>query len=96
VAKSGVEYLAQHPGWKTRKQRKSRKKNPLLSLVRQIARMKTEEEFGDQSPASEDWISTLNDLIAEARKLTHGKGKLKPPEHFGPGYPKSNSNPNGY
>jgi hypothetical protein len=68
MAKSGVEHLAQHPGWKGRR-RKSAKKNPLLPFVRQIARMKTEEEFGDQPPASEDWISTLNGLIVEARKL---------------------------
>jgi len=34
-----------------------------------IARMKTEEEFGDDAPPSEDWISTLNDLIAQAREL---------------------------
>lgn len=25
-----------------------------------------------------------------------GIGGLRPPEHFGPGYPKSKSNPNGY
>ena len=66
--KSGVEHLAQHPGWKTKKRKA--KTNPLLPFVRQIARMKTEEEFGEQAPASEDWISTLNALIAEARKLT--------------------------
>lgn len=70
MPKSGVEHLAQHPGWKTKTPRKNTKKNPLLSFVRQIARMKTEAEFADQLPASEDWISTLNSLIAEARKLT--------------------------
>jgi len=31
--------------------------------------MKTEKEFGDNAPPSEDWISTLNDLIVEARKI---------------------------
>lgn len=38
-------------------------------FIGQIARMKTEDEFGDDPPPSEDWISTLNDLIVEARKL---------------------------
>lgn len=38
-------------------------------FVRLLARMKTEKEFGDDAPPSEDWISTLSDLIAEARKL---------------------------
>jgi len=41
----------------------------LLKFVRLISRMKTEEEFGDDAPPSEDWISTLNDLIAQAREL---------------------------
>lgn len=35
-----------------------------------LARMKTEEEYGEAPPPSEDWISTLNDLIAGARTLT--------------------------
>jgi len=38
-------------------------------LIDIIARMQTEEEFGYDSPPSEDWIGTLNDLIAEARKI---------------------------
>lgn len=45
-------------------------KSPQMSkLVNLIARMKTEEEFGDNAPPSEDWISTLNDLIAQARVI---------------------------
>lgn len=71
MPKSGVEHLAQHPGWKTR--RKLRAKRVTLTDLREfaqlIARMKTEEEFGTDAPPSEDWISTLNDLIAQARKL---------------------------
>lgn len=34
-----------------------------------VARMKTEDEFGEDVPPSEDWISTLNDLIIQARQL---------------------------
>jgi hypothetical protein len=41
----------------------------LADFVRLIARMKTEEEFGEDVPPSEDWISTLNDLIAQARQI---------------------------
>ena|SRR5690242_16331279 len=41
----------------------------LREFVELIARMKTEEEFGHDVPASEDWISTLNDLIVTARGL---------------------------
>ena len=40
-----------------------------------IARMKTEEEFGDDSPPSEDWIGTLNELIETARKLQRARNK---------------------
>lgn len=40
-----------------------------------LARMKTEEEYGEDAPPSEDWISTLNDLIAGARALTK-KGQI--------------------
>ena len=40
------------------------------AFIAQIARMKTEEEFEDgASPPSEDWISTLNELIVTARGL---------------------------
>lgn len=39
-------------------------------FIGMIARMKTEEEFGEDAPPSEDWISTLNDLIVWARALT--------------------------
>lgn len=38
-------------------------------LVDLIARMQTEEEFGQDSPPSEDWIGTLNDLIMQARMI---------------------------
>ena len=41
----------------------------LLAFVGLVARMQTEEEYGENAPESEDWISTLNDLIASARKL---------------------------
>lgn len=41
----------------------------LLEFTAMVARMKTEEEFGDDMPASEDWISTLNELIVSARVL---------------------------
>jgi hypothetical protein len=34
-----------------------------------IARMKTEDEFGEDVPPTEDWIATLNNLIAEARSI---------------------------
>jgi hypothetical protein len=44
-------------------------------LVDLIARMKTEEEFGDDSPPSEDWIGTLNELIETARKLQRARNK---------------------
>lgn len=43
-------------------------------FIAMIARMKTEEEFGEDAPPSEDWISTLNDLIVGAKALTK-KGK---------------------
>jgi len=39
-----------------------------------IARMTTSIEYEDEMPPEEDWISTLNDLIAEARKLTGIEG----------------------
>lgn len=39
-------------------------------FIAMISRMKTEEEFGEDAPPSEDWISTLNDLIVGARALT--------------------------
>jgi hypothetical protein len=38
-------------------------------LIDLIARMRTEEEFGPDSPPSEDWIGTLDDLIVSARKI---------------------------
>ena len=41
----------------------------MATFVNLVARMKTEEEFGNNAPPSEDWISTLNDLIVEARKI---------------------------
>ena len=41
----------------------------MATFVNLVARMKTEKEFGDNAPPSEDWISTLNDLIVEARKI---------------------------
>lgn len=44
----------------------------MQEFIALAARMKTESEFGDNAPASEDWISTLNDLIASARKILPG------------------------
>src|ERR1019366_6693545 len=41
----------------------------MATFVNLVARMKTEKEFGVNAPPSEDWISTLNDLIVEARKI---------------------------
>lgn len=35
-----------------------------------IARLKTEEDFGDDQPPFEDWICTLDNLIESARQLT--------------------------
>jgi hypothetical protein len=45
----------------------SAKREKLEAFVSLVARMKTEEEFAD-NPDPEDWISTLNELIASARK----------------------------
>lgn len=44
----------------------------MRDFIAQVARMKTESEFGDNAPPSEDWISTLNDLIGSARKILPG------------------------
>ena len=41
----------------------------LLAFAQLVARMKTESEFGEEAPPSEDWISTLNDLIIDARLI---------------------------
>jgi hypothetical protein len=41
----------------------------LHEFAAMVARMKTDEEYGDDMPASEDWVSTLNSLIAFARSL---------------------------
>lgn len=41
----------------------------LRAFASLVARMKTEEEYGDDVPPSEDWISTLNELIESARKV---------------------------
>lgn len=46
----------------------ARVKNAIV-FVNLVARMQTEQEFGNDSPPSEDWIGTLNDLIVEARKI---------------------------
>ena len=45
------------------------KRKKLEEFVSLVARMKTEEEYGEDCPDSEDWISTLNELIASARKV---------------------------
>lgn len=49
----------------------------LNDLAVLIARMTTAEEYGDNQPESEDWISTVNNLIGLARKIT-GIGNSKP------------------
>lgn len=41
----------------------------LLQFVWNMGQMQTDEEFGEDSPPSEDWISTLSDLIVTARTL---------------------------
>ena len=41
----------------------------LFTFVSLVARMKTENEFGEDTPASEDWIATLNSLIVSARAI---------------------------
>jgi hypothetical protein len=41
----------------------------MVTFVNIVARMKTEGGFGNNAPPSEDWISTLNDLIVEARRI---------------------------
>ena len=38
-------------------------------FIENIARLKTEEDFGDNAPPTEDWISTLNELIGQAREI---------------------------
>jgi hypothetical protein len=48
---------------------------PVSMFVETIARMKTESEFGGNPPEAEDWICTLNDLIASARKLLKAKAE---------------------
>jgi hypothetical protein len=40
-----------------------------MEFVKLVARMTTESEYGEDAPPSEDWISTLNNLIVEARKI---------------------------
>ncbi len=42
------------------------KRGEFIALV---SRMKTEEDYGDEAPPSEDWISALNDLIETARQI---------------------------
>jgi hypothetical protein len=49
-------------------------KAKFAEFVALVARMKTEKEFGDNPPDTEDWISTLNNLIAEARTILPGVG----------------------
>lgn len=38
-------------------------------FVELVSRMKTETEYGDGAPPSEDWISTMSELIESARKI---------------------------
>lgn len=45
------------------------KKDKFREFVYLVARMKTEEEYGEDSPSNDDWIETLNNLIATARKI---------------------------
>jgi hypothetical protein len=46
-----------------------------FAFLEQIARMKTEEEYGDDAPPAEDWTGTLSDLITTARTLTRAEKK---------------------
>lgn len=48
----------------------------LLDFAALVARMKTEDEMGENGPASEDWIATLNELIVSARAVV-GKAEGK-------------------
>lgn len=41
----------------------------LHKFVSLIARMKTETEFGQDTPSSEDWVVTLSQIIEDARIL---------------------------
>lgn len=53
--------------------------NEFREFVELIARMTTEEEFGEDQPPFEDWICTLNELIEDARRLTGIEGpELEP------------------
>lgn len=53
--------------------------HPSLTLMRDtlrtIAEMKTEEECGEDIPPSEDWISTLSDVIINARTALKQEGR---------------------
>ena len=42
----------------------------MRDFVTLIANMKTEAEFGDDQPEYEDWITTLNYLIEQAREIS--------------------------
>jgi len=48
---------------------RSERSQKMLELVGLISRMKTEQEFGDNLPESEDWIMTINQLIQSARSI---------------------------
>ncbi len=41
-----------------------------VEFVEMVARMQTSEEFRDGSPESDDWVATLNNLIAQARDIS--------------------------
>lgn len=45
----------------------------MREFIALVAGMATESEFGDNAPPSEDWINTLNNLIASARAILGGK-----------------------
>ncbi len=49
--------------------KQTKREREAIKLVNFIARMQTETEFGTDSPPSEDWIGTLNDLIERAREV---------------------------
>jgi len=41
----------------------------MKELIEIIARMKTEAEYGEESPSCEEWILTLDELIVSARQI---------------------------
>jgi hypothetical protein len=105
MAKSGVEYLAQHPGWKTKKVQHgvyiryglteiklSANDLELIADALDIVNPDTDK----QRQRAHTLSMSFTALSEYAASLKDAKPKRRLPERFGPGYPKSKSNPNGY